>query len=49
MYITVCIGLVVFFLIGFVGGWYYGEVKTKIAGYLRNGWSFFIFGIIEAG
>lgn len=35
MYGAICIGLVLFFLIGFVGGWCYGEVKTKIAGYLR--------------
>lgn len=35
MYVAVCIGLVLFFLIGFIGGRYYGEMKTKIAGYLR--------------
>lgn len=35
MYVAICIGLVLFFLIGFIGGWYYGKTKTKIAGYLR--------------
>ncbi len=35
MYVAICIGLVLFFLIGFIGGRYYGEMKTKIAGYLR--------------
>lgn len=35
MYVAVCIGLVLFFLIGFIGGRYYGKTKTKIAGYLR--------------
>ena len=35
MYGAICIGLAVFFLIGFVGGWYYSEAKIKIAGYLR--------------
>lgn len=35
MYGAICICLVLFYLIGFVGGWYYGKVKTKIAGYLR--------------
>ena len=35
MYGAIRTSLVLFFLIGFVGGWYYSKAKTKIAGYLR--------------
>ena len=35
MYVAICIGLVLFFIIGFAGGQYCGTLKTKSAGYLR--------------